>query len=288
MIAFLIDADNLSNPGWVDEACKRLQDEEGAMSIRRAYGSPENLRGLVEVFRRWSIRSYPNLSLSKNTTDIALAVDAMELVCRTPAPTVMAIGSGDADFVPLVVRLREHGVRVVCVSERCKMTQDAQVAFDKVILVGEGGDMGVANGASQPAAAVAVVEGRAAAGPSPMAVPPMAPNAPAVAEVPAKKAAAKKAAPASKSPIAAGAKPAAAKATGASVKVTVKQILEVAPSLATGEWQQLSDIAKLLHDHKVLAKSATSTALFGKYPHHFELLPAKQPNRVRFIPVPVV
>ena len=287
MMAFLIDADNLSSPGWVEEACKRLEAEEGTLAIRRAYGSPENLRGLAEVLRRWSIRPYPNLSLSKNTTDIALAVDAMELVCRTPAPTVMAIGSGDADFVPLVVRLREHGVRLVCVSERSKMTQDAEIAFDKVLLVGEGSDVGVAVRASQSVGAVAVDESRASAGAGAAAVTPLATQVPATAKAPAKKAAAKKAAPMSGSPKAAGAKSVAAQATGISANATVKRILEVAPSLVAGEWQPLSDIARLLHDHKVLAKSAKSTTLLGKFPHHFELLPAKQPNRVRFIPVKV-
>ena len=52
---------------------------------------------------------------------MALAVDAMELACQSPKPTVIAIGSGDADFVPLVVRLRERGIRMICVSERTKM-----------------------------------------------------------------------------------------------------------------------------------------------------------------------
>jgi uncharacterized LabA/DUF88 family protein len=33
-----------------------------------------------------------------------------ELACQLPKPTVIAIGSGDADCVPLVVRLRERGI----------------------------------------------------------------------------------------------------------------------------------------------------------------------------------
>jgi len=84
VVAFLIDADNLSSPALVDEACQALESSES--------------------MRKWAIRPFCNLSLGKNTTDIALAIDAMELACQTPAPEVIAIGSGDADFLPSAVR----------------------------------------------------------------------------------------------------------------------------------------------------------------------------------------
>ena len=120
----------------IDEACQRLEADEGRIAVRRAYGSAENLKGLVDVLRAWAIRPFVNLSLFKNTTDIALAVDAMELACQTPSPTVVALGSGDADFMPLVLRLRERGIRMLCVSERGKMAQEAAHAYDQVIFVG--------------------------------------------------------------------------------------------------------------------------------------------------------
>ena len=80
MIVFLIDADNLSSPAWIEEAFQELESE-GEILIRRAYGSAENLRGLAEVLRVLAIRPFTNLYLTKNTTDLALAVDAMELAC---------------------------------------------------------------------------------------------------------------------------------------------------------------------------------------------------------------
>ena len=137
MNVFLIDADNLSAGAWLDEAFRILEDSEGPLPVRRAYGSAENLKGLSEALRAWAVRPFVNLSLTKNTTDIALAVDAMELACQTPAPKLVVIGSGDADFVPLVVRLRERGIRMVCVSERGKMGREAVSAYDRVILVGQ-------------------------------------------------------------------------------------------------------------------------------------------------------
>ena len=76
----------------------------------------------------------------------------------------------------------------------------------------------------------------------------------------------------------------AKKTTGAaSDTVTVPRILAALPNLKAGQWQPLGDVAKVLHDEKLLAKSATSTKLFKKFPHHFELMPAGKPNQVRFI-----
>jgi uncharacterized LabA/DUF88 family protein len=136
MIAFLIDADNFSAPAWIDEAFKTLEQSEGAISIRRAYGSAENLKGLADTLRVWAIRPFVNLPLPKNTTDMSLAVDAMELACLAPRPKLIVVGSGDLDFVPLVVRLRERGIKVICITERSKMAQDAVRAYDQVIYVG--------------------------------------------------------------------------------------------------------------------------------------------------------
>ena len=270
MIVFLIDADNLSAPAWVDEACQRLDAGEGCISVRRAYGSAENLRGLADVLRTWAIRPFVNLSLSKNTTDIALAVDAMELACQTPQPTVVAVGSGDADFLPLVVRLRERGIRMICVSVRGKMAQEAAHAYDKIVYVGKELE---SNGSQIPTTDTAVSEVTLIPAPAKKAV--------------AKKAPAKKVATSSPPVKPSAAKKAAAKkAMATPARVSVKQILEAAPALKTGQVQRLGDIAKLLHDAKLLGKNATSTKVFNKYPHHFELTPAKQPNQVRFIQPP--
>lgn len=65
--------------------------------------------------------------------------------------------------------------------------------------------------------------------------------------------------------------------------VTLSRILAAVPNLKAGQWQPLGDVAKVLHDEKLLAKSATSTKLFKKFPHHFELMPAGKPNQIRFI-----
>ena len=259
MKVFLIDADNLSSSAWIEEACNVLEASEGTLAVRRAYGSAENLKGLAQTMLSWAIRPFVNLSLTKNTTDVALAVDAMELACQSPKPSMIAIGSGDADFVPLVVRLRERGIRVICVSERTKMASEAAHAYDSILYVGkEVTDERTRVATPTPAKKAAtkkVATKTAAAEP--------------IAQQAAKKAASKKATTTAKS--------------SAKAEVTLEQILNAAPTLRTGQKQPLGDIVKDLHNAKLIGKNAASTKLFKKFPDNFELTPEKQPNQIRYL-----
>lgn len=274
MNVFLIDADNLNSGAWIDEAFRMLEVSEAPLPVRRAYGSSENLKSLAEALRNWAVRPFVNLALTKNTTDIALAVDAMELACGNPAPQLVVIGSGDADFLPLVVRLRERGIRMVCVSERSKMGREAVSAYDRVILVGPN----LNPLASSELLATAV---------KPAAKP---------AKVPAKKAAVKavplKTPAAKKTPV----KKATPKPKVASVAVIksvapistppllpeVAAILQALPNLQDGQPHPLAAVAKALLDAKLRGKNTTATKLLKKFPQHFSLLPLEKPITVTY------
>jgi hypothetical protein len=66
---------------------------------------------------------------------------------------------------------------------------------------------------------------------------------------------------------------------------SVQAILAAVPSFTTGQWLTLGEVAKVLHDVKLLAKSATSTKLFKKFPQHFELSPTgkTQSGQIYFV-----
>lgn len=291
MNVFLIDADNLSAGAWVDEAFRLLEESEGVMPVRRAYGSAENLKGLADVLRVWAVRPFVNLSLTKNTTDIALAVDAMEFACQTPAPKLVVIGSGDADFVPLVVRLRERGIRVVCVSERGKMGREAVSAYDRVILVGQEQalhEAQLAAGAAEPALDAPL--GRRGAARKTAAKKAPAAKAP-VAKAPAKKVAAKKGAIKSTAAKKEPSRTAAPEKTESVAldsaanqmhTLDVAAILLAVPALQTGQPQPLAAVAKALLDAKLRGKNMTSTKLLKKFPQHFALLPPEKPRTVTY------
>jgi hypothetical protein len=316
MNIFLIDADNLNSGAWIDEAFAVLAQTEGTFPVRRAYGSAENLKALADTLRAWAVRPFVNLALTKNTTDMALAVDAMELACQQPAPRLIVIGSGDADFTPLVVRLRERGIRVLCVSERSKMGREAVPAYDRVVLVGpEHAPQAAAAPDTQPSPARRTARktaGKTAdkAGTKKAETDAVVVESAAVMEAPAPKPPAKKAtrktaprqkAPASREPadqpavspiapakpmptapeVTLASKPGATRASQAPV-LDVAAILAAVPALQNGQQLPINVVAKALRDQKMLGQNAASPKLLGKFPDAFELLPAGKPNLVRY------
>lgn len=69
----------------------------------------------------------------KNTADIQIAVDAMELVFSTAPPTVVVLASGDRDFVPLVQKLRRYSVEVWGVGIRGCVSQVLREACTRYV-----------------------------------------------------------------------------------------------------------------------------------------------------------
>jgi uncharacterized LabA/DUF88 family protein len=268
MIVFLIDADNLNNSAWIDEAFMVLETEFGQVDTRRAYGSLDNIKSLARVLTKRAIRSFANQSLTKNSTDMALAVDAMEIACQVTKPKVIAIGSGDADFVPLVVRLREKNIRVICVTERGKLASEAVPAYNQVIFVGE-----APLKSKKPAKESVPVQ-----------------SIPAAKKVPAKKVAAKKVVPAKADQSVKQAAP--AKKTVAAKKVvpshsasasTLEQILDAVPALRNGQELEIGKVTEALHAANLIGKSASSPKFLRKFEGKFKLTPEERPNHVRYL-----
>jgi uncharacterized protein (TIGR00288 family) len=112
-IALLIDADN-SPASKIDDILNELS-AFGETSIRRAYGNwtKAELKGWADVLHDKAIRPIQlyDYSKRKNASDIALVIDAMEML-YTDQPDAFGIVSSDADFTPLVMHLREKGAAV--------------------------------------------------------------------------------------------------------------------------------------------------------------------------------
>lgn len=133
--AVLIDADNISG-ATVEGTLQYLTKQQTQVPVRRAYGGHEKLAGLKDVLKRQSIRAFVNHG--KGTTDVALVVDAMDLLHREAMPATVAIVSSDYDFAPLAVRLREAGRRVLCFAQRDKAAvDDLSHVYDEVIYIDE-------------------------------------------------------------------------------------------------------------------------------------------------------
>jgi hypothetical protein len=255
-VAFLLDADNLSSASDVDQVFDHFRRLGVTVTVRRAYGGTEKLTGIKEVLRKHAVRSFINQG--KGTTDAALIIDAMDLLHHDALPGMVAIGSSDADFAPLAVRLREDGIRVLCFALRDKADGDAlALVYDEVLYL----------------------DGAGRAERAERAEPALRP--------PRKAPAAKKAAAA---PRAAVVKPAPAPKAGANKVFATddefEDILDAVPALLTGEQVPLNDVTKQLRDAKVLGRSAKSTVLLGRYAADFRLTPERNPAYVQWIKRP--
>ncbi len=112
-IALLIDADN-APADKIDEILTELSTL-GEINVRRAYGNwtKSGLNGWQQRLLEFAVRPMQQFDYSrrKNATDMAMTVDAMELL-YTERPDAFGIVSSDADFTPLVMHLRSKGAAV--------------------------------------------------------------------------------------------------------------------------------------------------------------------------------
>ena len=111
--AVLIDADNTSprvTAGLFEEVAKF-----GEASVRRIYGdfSSPRMRSWIEILQKYAIDPYQQFAYTtgKNASDIALVIDAMDLL-HSGRFDGFCLVSSDSDFTRLASRLREQGADV--------------------------------------------------------------------------------------------------------------------------------------------------------------------------------
>ncbi len=112
-IALLIDADNA--PAAKIDVILAEVARHGVANVRRAYGNwkSQHLSGWEKVLHEYAIRPIQQFAYStgKNASDMAMVIDAMDLMYARNLDG-FAIVSSDADFTPLVMRLRNDGYSV--------------------------------------------------------------------------------------------------------------------------------------------------------------------------------
>src|SRR3978361_741032 len=111
--AVLIDADNTSPQiasGLFEEVAKF-----GEASVRRIYGdfSTPQLKSWSDILQKYAIDPYQQFAYTsgKNASDIALVIDAMDLL-HSGRLDGFCLVSSDSDFTRLASRLREQGADV--------------------------------------------------------------------------------------------------------------------------------------------------------------------------------
>ncbi|WP_418130608.1 NYN domain-containing protein [Variovorax sp. 375MFSha3.1] len=256
-VMLLIDADNVSAE-VIEQAVQRTMDEYGAIHVRRAYCNAEMAVNRQALFKRLSVRPMVNLSTGKNSTDIALAVDAIDLAVAE-RPDVVVLVSSDSDFAPLVIRLREKGCRVCGIGQQGKTGDETIGIYDAFTDIAH-------NAVAKPAARTVAAKKTAAA---------KAPRA--KAEPASKKAAARKT---TKAKAAAKVQPQQPPPPSEAAEF----ILQAAPALRSGKDVPLNDVAKALRTAGLLGKNSSSLKLFEKLTAEFALM--QHPDRIRWTGAP--
>ncbi len=113
-IALLVDADNTQLSKLEDVI--REVSKHGRIVVKRAYGNwkKETLKKWEDELKRLAIKAEQQFDYvaGKNTTDIALVIDAMNLMYRGLYDGFVIVSS-DSDFTPLAIHLHESGVYVM-------------------------------------------------------------------------------------------------------------------------------------------------------------------------------
>ncbi|MEJ8820431.1 NYN domain-containing protein [Variovorax humicola] len=267
-VMLLIDADNVS-ADVMEQAVHKVLAEHGQLHVRRAYCTAEVALKHQALFKRLGVRPMVNLAAGKNSTDIALAVDAMDLAV-IERPQVVYLVSSDSDFAPLVIRLREKGCRVCGIGQQGKTGDETTAAYDDFTDLQHHDKSGRASASSAaPSVPVARAAGRKT-------------TAKAAASGAAAKVPRAKAVPAAKK---AATKNAAKKSQKESAASEAAEfILQAVPALRGGSEVALNDVAQALRAAKLLGKHASSIKLFEKLPAEFAVL--QHPDRIRWIGAP--
>ncbi len=123
LIAVFVDFENLAigvrdmkaGKFQIDLVLKRLL-EKGRIVFKRAYCDWSHYQDAVREFHAQGIELIyiPQTKMSgKNSADIRMVVDALDLCYSKTHIDVFALLSGDSDFSPLVSKLKENNKRVI-------------------------------------------------------------------------------------------------------------------------------------------------------------------------------
>jgi hypothetical protein len=119
LLAVLVDADN-SSPAWAEAIFEEIASL-GEASVRRIYGdfSRPQMKGWSDRLAALALVPHhqPANTVGKNASDIALVIDAMDLLHSGRFDGFVLISS-DSDFTRLASRIREQGLDVYGIGQQ--------------------------------------------------------------------------------------------------------------------------------------------------------------------------
>ena len=169
LIAVFVDFENLaigasqSKHGafQIELVLKRLL-EKGRIVFKRAYCDWSGYRKEEREFHKHGIEmvAIPQTKMSgKNSADIHMVVDALDLCYAKDHIDIFALLTGDSDFSPLVGKLKENDKRVISCGVKSSTSDLLVAASDEFIYYDD-----LVRAAEKPRAAARARSGKKAAG----------------------------------------------------------------------------------------------------------------------------
>ena len=134
-IAILIDADNTQLQKL--DAIMTEVSTRGRIVVKRAYGNwkKRNLNKWENELKRLGIKAEQQFDYvsGKNATDMALVIDAMDLLSSNAFDSFVIVSS-DSDFTPLAIRLHESGANIVGIGVQTTPESFRNACYDFLLL----------------------------------------------------------------------------------------------------------------------------------------------------------
>jgi len=258
-LAVFIDADNFSDCTALDHAMEAVRGLGEHTVFKHAYGNAKSLKSIEVVLGKYGIRPISNLVVGKTTTDVALAIGAIEAICRNPDIRVAVICSGDADFAPLAIRLHELGCKAICIGLHGIIFRSADAFYDEVIeikVIDDTDNAEVAPPRSLPVLSPCKALPETCVAPSEKNVTGSGQANQFISVRPAE---------------------------SMKAMVSVKQVLKAFPALKNGEWVAMSVVVRTLREAQVIAAKAALKDWLSPIQAHFEVeLIAGKKNQIRY------
>ncbi|MFN8579079.1 MAG: NYN domain-containing protein [Candidatus Sericytochromatia bacterium] len=136
-IAVLIDCDNMSIN--TIHLCLEKVKQYGQIIIKRIYCdfssakfNNSDFKSKVENLGLQTIQAFSYVN-KKNTSDLYLIIDAMDLLTTNPSVDRFCIISSDSDFIPLVQKIKEKGKTTIGIGRNKSVSKAVENVYDEFI-----------------------------------------------------------------------------------------------------------------------------------------------------------
>ncbi|MEE9379047.1 MAG: NYN domain-containing protein [Candidatus Lokiarchaeia archaeon] len=111
----------------------------GDIKLAKAYAPWFNLKIATDIISKFDINLidtpiFERNNFKKDMADIKMAIDIIDTYYKYPEINLFVIISGDIDFLPAILRIRQNNTKkVIIISEECSLNRKYYGKVDKIV-----------------------------------------------------------------------------------------------------------------------------------------------------------